>query len=223
MSLTSSGTLPVLGVPGAPTPCTGCHAGCCRATAVLLTGRDIFRVVTDLKIPFWKFVCRWADPASTISRGVTPQFFFDDDRLTPYVIGLLQTESRAFPGTRKCVFLEEPAPSDNSPRATGRCSIYDDRPVGCRIFPATFDEAREFGVNAVPESVGERQHEEYRLCPRPWSVSDVDPEGALRNLRECQSELELLSAIARRWNDEPGPWPFFPDFLDLVYTALSAA
>jgi len=223
MSLTSSFSLPVVESPASSTPCASCHAGCCRAYPVSLTGRDIFRIVTEFKLPFRRFVCRWADPSCAISRGVAPHFFFDDDRQTPYVIGLVQTESQVFPGTRKCGFLEETDPSGKLVRGTGRCSIYDHRPLACRIFPSRIDEAGELGVYAVRESSAEFPHKVYELCPQPWSIFDIDPVAALQELRECADEMELFHAIAHRWNDQPGPWPFFPDFLELIYTALAAA
>ncbi len=223
MSVTSSASLPVIETPNMPSPCSGCHAGCCRGAALPLTGRDIFRIVTDLKVPFWKFVCRWADPLCSLARGIAPHFFFDDDRQTPYVIGLRQTESRVFPGTQKCVFLDESAPDANAPRLTGRCSIYEHRPVGCRIYPSRLDEAGAWGTRVIPEPASERVHEVYRPCPRPWSVFDFDLEGALHHLRACRTEMELFHAIAHCWNTQPGPWPFFPDFLEIIYTALAAA
>lgn len=223
MSMTSSFSLPVVESAAKSTPCTNCHAGCCRAYPVSLTGRDIFRIVTELKLPFRRFVCRWSDPACAISRGVAPHFFFDDDHQTPYVIGLVQTESRVFPGTRKCGFLDETDPNGKFPRGTGRCSIYEHRPVACRVFPSRIDDTGALGFQAAPEPVSEREHEAYRLCPRSWSVSDLDTVAALQSLRESAGEMELFHAIAHRWNDEPGPWPFFPDFLELIYTALAAA
>jgi Fe-S-cluster containining protein len=179
--------------------------------------------VTELKIPFWKFVCRWADLSGAISRGIAPHFRFDDDPQTPYVICLLQNESRLYPGTRKCGFLTESGPNAGAPGGGGRCSIYEQRPVACRVFPARLDELGELAVHEVPETAGEFPHEAYALCPRPWSVSDLDRETALQNLRECAAEMELFHAVANRWNDSPGPWPLFPDFLELIYTALAAA
>lgn len=215
--------LPVLKTSGSSTPCDGCHAGCCRAYAVPLTGHDIFRITTERKIPFWKYVCRWADPAGQISHGIAPHFFFDDDRAIPYVIGLLQDESRVFPGTRKCVFLDEMAAADGLPRPRARCSIYEDRPVACRVFPARLDEAGNLAVHEKLERSGEREHEAYTLCPRTWSVADLDPREATTSLAECAAEMELFRRVAARWNDEPGPWPLFPEFLRFVYQALSAA
>jgi Fe-S-cluster containining protein len=223
MSVTSSVSLPVIETPDTPSPCTGCHAGCCRGSALPLTGRDIFRIVTELRVPFSRFVRRWADPSCVLARGIAPHFFFDDDRQTPYVIGLRHTESRMFPGTRKCVFLEESPADGNASRPTGRCSIYERRPVGCRVFPSRLDEAGAWGTRAPPEPADERLHEAYRLCSRTWSVFDFDLEGALNDLRACRSEMELFHAIAHCWNAQPGPWPFFPDFLELIYTALAAA
>jgi Fe-S-cluster containining protein len=223
MSMTSTFPLPVIESPVTSSPCTSCHAGCCRAYAVPLTGRDIFRIVTELKIPFWKFVCRRSDPSGAISRGIAPYFRFDDDPRTPYVICLLQNESRLFPGTRKCGFLTESGPSAKAPRGIGRCTIYAHRPVACRVFPSGLDELGELAVHEVPEPSGEFQHEAYELCPRPWSVADLDRDAALQTLRECAAEMELFHAVANRWNDSPGPWPLFPDFLELIYTAFSAA
>lgn len=221
MSSTLSSNLSVLDSPAPATPCGTCHAGCCRAHVVPLTGGDIFRIVTQLKVPFRRFVRRWADPLCAISRGVAPHFFFNDDRRTPYVIGLVQTESEAFPGTRKCGFLDETEAGHAAPRGTGRCSIYEHRPLACRIFPSNVGEAGDLGVLAVQQPPAEPSHAVYELCPHPWSISDHDPIAALQSLRDCADEMELFHAIAHRWNDEPGPWPLFPDYLELIFTALA--
>ncbi len=221
MSSTLSISLSVLDSSAPSTPCVGCHAGCCRAQVVPLTGGDIFRIVTQLKVPFWKFVSRWADASCAISRGVAPHFFFNDDRRTPYVIGLLQTESRVFPGTRKCGFLGETTSTNAAPQGTGRCLIYEHRPLACRIFPSSVDEAGDMRALAVQRSPPELRHAVYDLCPHPWSISDIDPAAALQDLRDCADEMERFHAIAHRWNDQPGPWPMFPDFLELIYTALA--
>jgi hypothetical protein len=94
--------------------------------------------------------------------------------------------------------------------------------VACRVFPARLDNVGELAVHAVPEPSGEATHPAYQLCPRPWSVADLDQTEAHENLRECTREMELFHAVARRWNDDPGPWPLFPDYLELIYTALAA-
>lgn len=222
MSATLSCSLRVIDACEAPisnSPCAGCHAGCCRAYAVPLTGRDIFRITAELRLPFWRFVCRWADPAGAIARGIAPHFRFDDDPTTPYVIALLQNESRAFPGTRKCVFLDEAATADGAPR--GHCSIYKQRPIACRVFPARLDEQGNLAVHSELEPSGEQEQTAYSLCPKSWSTLDLDPRESLTNLRTCASEMELFRQIAARWNDEPGPWPLFPQFLELIYGALT--
>ncbi len=222
MSSILSYVLPLLQTPPA-TPCDGCHAGCCRAYVAPLTGRDIFRIVTELKIPFWRFVSRWADQSCEISQGVAPHFFFDDDRQTPYVIGLLQNESQLFPGTRKCVFLEESPCGEPVQGGTGRCSIYEQRPVDCRVFPARLNAAGQLAVQVVTKPALESRHDTYRLCPRSWNIANLDRVSALQNLQKSSDEMELFQTIANRWNEDPGPWPLFPDFLELIYTALTAA
>lgn len=219
MSATLSYELPVVDSPTAASPCAGCHAGCCRAYAVPLTGRDIFRITSELKLPFWRFVCRWADHSASISQGIAPHFHFDDDPATPYVIGLLQNESRTFPGTRKCVFLDETTPAGSAPR--GRCSIYAHRPIACRVFPARLDDQGGLAVHTEFEPPGDREHAAYALCARSWTVADLDPVESLSNLQECSAEMDLFHQVAARWNDEPGPWPLFPQFLEFIYGALA--
>ena len=211
MSVTSSASLPVIETPDTLSPCTGCHAGCCRGAALPLTGRNIFRIVTELKVPFWKFVCRWADPSCAPARGIAPHFFFDDDCRTPYVIGLRQTESRVFPGTQKCVFLEESAPDECAP-PTGRCSIYEHRPTGCRVYPSRLDEAGTWGTRDVPGPAGERVHEAYRLCQRPWSVFDFDLEGASTTCVRAGPKWNCCTPSPTAGILSPAPGPSSPTF-----------
>ena len=222
MNSTTPVCLPVIEAPSA-SPCDGCHGGCCRAYAVPLTGRDIYKIVAELEIPFWDFVCRWADPAGDIAQNISPHFYFDDNPQTPYVICLLQNESRLFPGTRKCRFLNESAAADASHGVQGRCAIYEQRPVACRVFPARFDGLGELAVHEVPAAPAASEQAAYELCPRPWSVADLDSRTARRNLRECAGEMELFHSIASRWNENPGSWRLFPQFLDFVYRALAVA
>ena len=51
---------------------------------------------------------------NSIARGIVPHFYFDDVPGTPFVIGILHSDSEQFPGTRKCCFLTESRPSGNS-------------------------------------------------------------------------------------------------------------
>jgi hypothetical protein len=58
--------------------CESCHAGCCRAFAVPITGADILRIEGRLGLDFREFACRWSGPDGAISRNAAPQFVFDD-------------------------------------------------------------------------------------------------------------------------------------------------
>src|SRR5688572_20248052 len=131
--------LPVTG------PCETCHAGCCRSFAVPLTGADILRIERDLRIDFWDFVCRWADPEGRIARNVAPRFYFADQPRTPFVIGLMHAESHFLDGTTKCRFLIECEPEGPQP-GLARCGIYESRPAACRTFPMKLDATGELAI-----------------------------------------------------------------------------
>ena len=73
--------------------CEGCNSGCCRSFAVPITGADIVTIMNGQKVGFWDFVCRWADCDGIIARNHAPQFRFQDDPDTPYVICLMHRES----------------------------------------------------------------------------------------------------------------------------------
>src|SRR5579872_637740 len=94
--------LPVLHESTAETPCASCHSSCCRKFTVPLTTADIRRIVNDKNIRIWDFICCWSDIDNSIARGIVPHFYFDDAPGTPYVIGILHSDSKQFPGTRKC-------------------------------------------------------------------------------------------------------------------------
>jgi Fe-S-cluster containining protein len=214
------GALSIIDGSSGTIPCTGCHAGCCRAFAVPLTGADIVRIMRDQKRAFREFVCRWADAEGAISRNIAPQFLFDDDPETPFVIGLLQNESGTYPGTRKCHFLTERSP-DAEQQSASICSIYESRPAACRVFPFRFDAAGEIAVQP-----GLNEADDHRLptklCPTEWIISDRQQFQARIDLDDCLQQMELFRLIAHRWNAVPGPWLLFPDFLIDLYSRLLA-
>lgn len=198
-------------------PCDGCAAGCCRAFAVPLTGFDIVRIMRRQGLGFWDFVARWEDAGGSISRGVAPHFHFADLPDVPFVIGLLHHESRAFPGATRCRFLQEREPTAEAPDGTGRCGMYADRPLACRIFPARIGPDGELGIAPVDEYGREERHEAYRLCPRSWTLDDLNAEEALRDLRTAAREMQHFKLAAELWNRRPLPWTAFPEFIRLVY------
>lgn len=198
--------------------CATCHAGCCRSYVVPLTGADIQQIIADQKLSFWDFACRWADPNGSIALKYAPHFFFRDAPEIPYVISLLQDESRQFPGTTKCRFLVEGPPASGQPLGVSHCGNYAARPSACRVYPTKLDRSGELAVLCdVPPSGKEGSHPVYQLCPRKWEPRDLDPIGQVRDLIVAKYEMNFFFKLARSWNERPGDWRTFPDFLQAVY------
>lgn len=199
--------------------CESCHAGCCRSFAVPLSGADIIGIEKRLKLTFWDFVCRWADPRGKIARGKVPHFHFADDPATPYVICLMHTDSPFRPGTTKCRFLIESPGDEEHPLGKARCGIYNARPGACRIFPTRLDAAGGLGIVCeVPEQVREDANPVYKLCARQWEPADLDAISAVQDLVVARYEFQFFTQVAERWNRSPQAWTVFPDFLRLVYS-----
>lgn len=199
------------------TPCAECHAGCCRAFAVPITGADILRL-ERAGHDFWEFVCRWQDDEGQISRNYAPQIHFADEPQTPFVLCLLQNESKSYPGTGKCRFLGESQELAASGRPISACTVYNERPAACRAFPFRFDEAREtVQLQPTYDPPAARRHDAYKLCPRPWSASDVDGLDAAQSLAVAEYEMTFFKKVVALWNRAPGPWDALPKFLRLVY------
>jgi Fe-S-cluster containining protein len=200
-------------------PCHGCHAGCCRAFAVPVTGAEILRMERALGLDFWQLACRWEDRDDAISAGVAPQFRFEDDSSIPYVICLLHEPSRTFPRTTKCRFLIEQPPTADAPLGRASCGIYDARPLPCRVYPTKLSESGSLAVlHDVP--VHGRANDPspaFDLCGRPWEVEDVDSIAAVQDLVVLRFELQFFRQVAALWNRAPGRWEDFPEFLRLVY------
>ena len=200
-------------------PCDTCHAGCCRAFAVPIMGADILLIEKQLNLDFWDFVCRWADPEGTISRGYAPQFHFSDEPETPFVISLKQVQSELFPGTDKCRFLMECPPEDGQGNGTARCGIYHTRPGACRAFPARLNETGELAIlYDIPESGRDSDEPIYDLCPRKWEPSGYEPVSGVQDLVVSRYEVLFFRKLAAIWNKQPQSWLRFPDFLRNVYS-----
>ena len=198
--------------------CSTCHAGCCRTYVVPLTGADIMRILSQTGLSFWDFVVRWTDPQGKIALKYAPHFRFRDDPLMPYVIALMQEDSAQFPGTARCKFLAEGPQSAEHPLGISQCGIYGARPSACRVFPTKFDKAGELAVlYDVPSHGKAGGHPAYRLCPRPWEPQDFDPIQQLQDLVIAKYEMNFFFKLADAWNESPGDWRTFPDFLTAVY------
>ncbi len=214
---TSDASLTILQPEANDSPCTGCHSGCCRAFIVPLTGYDMIRIMTNLELPFWEFVCRYADESGEIAKGIAPHFHFDDDPETPFTIGLLQDASTHFPETQKCQFLKEHEKNDEHPLGVANCSIYEDRPMACRLFPARLDEQNEIGIVNIPKFGRAGSNPAYQLCPRDWTTEDIDAEVARRDIGNTATEMQQMHLLAERWNASPRSWLLFPDVIQMVF------
>lgn len=198
--------------------CDGCHAGCCRAFAVPVTGADILRIERNLGLDFWDFVCRWSDPTGAIAAHYAPHFYFEDEPETPFVISLTHAASKYFSGTTKCRFLTECEPDEEHPLGQARCGIYGSRPQACRVFPTKFNDSCELAlIHDIPDWTREDEHPVYELCPRQWLPEDLDPVQPLHDLVVAKFEMQLFRNLATVWNETPRPWNLFPNFLHMIY------
>jgi len=203
-----------------PTPiCQSCHAGCCRAFAVPITGADILRLERSTGLTFWDFVCRWEDLAGQIAGDYVPHLYFDDEPATPFTLCLLHEPSQLFPTTSKCRLLHETPADAQSPRGTSSCGVYGSRPMACRVFPLRTNTNSPLAILADVPSHGRPSdgHEAYQLCPRPWRPDDVDPIQAPQDLAVSAYESSFFHQVATLWNERPGSWLKFPEYLRLVY------
>lgn len=199
--------------------CQSCHAGCCRAYAVPITGADVLRLERATGLNFWGLACRWEDPDGIISGDYVPQLYFDDEPLTPFTLCLLHEQSVNAPATTKCKFLHETPATPESPLGGAHCLTYGNRPSACRVFPLKMHTASSLAVLADVPAHGrpEDGHAMYGLCPRPWQPSDADPIGAPQDLAVAEYEASFYRQVVTLWNERPGPWLKFPEFLHLVY------
>lgn len=197
--------------------CDSCHSGCCRSFAVPISGADIHQFTQYQNKNFWDFACRWEDSEGLISRNLAPHFFFEDAPDVPFVICLKHIPSVSFPGTTKCRFLMECLPDEDHPKGLGRCSIYHSRPHTCRSFPAKLNDDSELAILYEIPTNGRNGEPAYDLCPRQWTPADLDPNETIQSLVVAKYEMTFFKKIAVIWNQNPGPWNSFPEFINIIY------
>ncbi|NNJ24801.1 YkgJ family cysteine cluster protein [Alienimonas chondri] len=208
---------------GGGTPCDDCHGGCCRSFAVPVTGADVFRLTRETGRSFWEVACRWPDPEGKISRRYAPALHFADDPSASTVLCLTHEASESLPGSTRCRFLDETAPTADRPRGTGQCGVYEQRPASCRSFPMRFaSDGHLVKVHDVPARGRSGTHPAYDLCPRPWTAEDVDPLTAPGELAAARWEMDFFRRVAAAWNRSPRSAEAFPEFLEAVYAGRIA-
>lgn len=200
--------------------CLSCHAGCCRSFAIPVSGADILRINSTRGLTFWDFVCRWADHSGSIALRHAPHFFFPDEPKTPFVICLTHSLSKTFPGTTKCRFLDEGAATEEYPYGISRCGIYLDRPAACRSFPTRLgNDGHTAVVYPVPPRGRPGSNPAFNLCKDQWTPDDFDPVHQVQELIVAEYEMRFFHLLADSWNEAPGQWEVFPEFIRLVYSA----
>ncbi len=176
------------------------------------------RIISQTGVRFWDFVCRWADEEGRIAQNYAPQFHFEDEPATPFVICLIREQSELWPGTAMCTFLQEEPPTSEHPLGLANCGIHEHRPSACRAFPTKFaPESDLVIIHDVPKRGGMQTDPIYGLCSRQWEVSDIDPVQAVQDLVVARHEMNFFRKMAELWNRDPGEWQSFPDFLEMVY------
>lgn len=185
-----------------------------------MTGADVIRLERSTGLCFWDFACRWEDRHGLIAGDYVPQLYFDDEPATPFTLCLMHQSSEVFPGTTKCRFLDETPPDATAALGTGRCGVYHHRPTACQVFPLSLQNSAQLAVlDDIPaHGRPENDSKAYRLCPRPWETTDIDPISGPQQLAVAKFEAEFFKAVAELWNQRPGSWLRFPEFLRLVYS-----
>lgn len=184
-----------------------------------MTGADILRIERATGQTFWDFACRWEDRDGIIAGDYVPHLYFDDEPATPFTICLLHHPSQTYPGTTRCRFLKESAPTVHQPRGTASCGNYAHRPAACRVFPLRIHTSSPLAIiSDVPvRGRTEEGNPAYELCPRPWQPSDVDPLQGPQDVAVAEYEAAFFRQVAALWNERPSAWLKFPDFLRMVY------
>ena len=127
------------------TPGISCFTQCCQDVTIVLTPYDVLRLKNALSIPSEEFIDRYA---IVIQK---------ENRLIPMVVLKMEEE------TKKCPFV-----SDNG------CSVYEDRPWPCRMFPLDMNDDGTFGIIA-DQSACRGFREETKWVISEWLLEQGIP------------------------------------------------
>jgi Fe-S-cluster containining protein len=153
--------------------CTGC-GNCCRDPLLPITDSDLRRVVNHTKLPA-KEVVKWVDRHGIDLPG--EHAYFALLRAGRRVMVLRHSQGH-------CRFLG----------ADDRCTIYEERPLGCRIFPFDPDFNRQGKLVRL-------RFIQATECPYEKDGSNNVTQ--LRSLnRRTESELDAYQSKVLAWNVE---------------------
>jgi Fe-S-cluster containining protein len=156
--------------------CASCHARCCFAYMVPVTGHDVWRIATGLGLGVEQFVVA-ADAKEDQPNA------FRLDRSGRFFMLALDKRPHAERAERACIFWLD------LPNGYGRCGIYGVRPNVCRTYPAYL---RDGAVHIRQDAV----------CPTgAWSLAGLDVPSWRANLERGELEKRVYEAVVRSWND----------------------
>ncbi len=210
--------------------CDSCHAGCCRAYRLIITIYDFLDLVagqgTERAVQGVTFEALPFNAGYTSNKHMMYPFIFDnaDKKGFMYSLALKRVESKLFPNTLMCNFLEEEQrlePAVNSElrnhqnhpgsKYTARCSIYHDRPTMCRTYPIGLNPNTFTSVLKRRENLPQAATQEaYQICPKQeLDLKDFGLEGSAAILKKNNDLLlnhvrtEAHNEAVLRWNSQP--------------------
>ncbi len=212
--------------------CKACHGGCCRRYNPYLWGSDIIRICDALKVDmhFFATVVKVDESKVEKFRGKEAMFKFADISENDYFVFVLNlNESKYYPGTSKCMFLQEwyadILGSEELTGVIGRCGIYSIRPINCRAWPAKYVEEEKRVIIRDPHLILENEHNKiedndvYKICPRPLNKEDysIYQDQYVADAMSNFAERQFFIQISEKWNKNPGTSNEFYDFMVKEY------
>ncbi|MFC1853093.1 YkgJ family cysteine cluster protein [candidate division CSSED10-310 bacterium] len=154
-------------------PGISCFGTCCRDVTIFLTPHDVIRMKNRLKINSWDFIDRYT------------AVFYKGDNPFPFV--RLQMEDT---DQKECSFVDP---------VTG-CSIYEDRPWSCRMYPLDMSEGDTYKIIVSADKC------KGLLEQREWLISEwLENQGIAQfdELDHLYSQLTSHQAIHEKSIDNP--------------------
>lgn len=207
--------------------CNSCHAGCCRKHNIDVTGIDILNIskALSLDISFFTEALPTNEEYTKAMLSKVPLLKFSDGEKDKYYrMSIKMRESTLFPNSLKCMFLQEwvgenPDLPDYG-KVTGRCGIYNIRPLTCSTYPAKLEQTGLTSYYVDPfESSETTDNPAYKTCPRQLTKDDFDCESAntMKDLVLYKFEMDFFKMLTAKWNKNPQSSDDLMAFLEEEY------
>jgi len=213
--------------------CKNCHAGCCRRYNPYLWGSDIIRICQALEVDISFFTYAHQIKGEEIEKlkDKEPMFIFTDSGEEQHFVLILKAnESKLYPDTSKCMFLQEwnaeAMRSEELTGVIGRCGIYGIRPINCRAWPAAYDEETKGVVIRDPNLILDKRHKRiddshvFDICSRAMTHEDYSryEDDYVKDAVVNYHEKEYFMQVADKWNQKPDVSDNFYKFLLSEYS-----